>query len=61
MKSGETWGDCAIRGVDEELGAKVRVVSESYTSFVEEKRSLSAGRAGTLPHGAMDLAASAWA
>ena len=24
MKAGETWGDCAIRGVDEELGAKVR-------------------------------------
>jgi hypothetical protein len=39
----EGWADCALRGLSEELGleAGVRVISESYRCFEEEKRSLS--------------------
>jgi len=38
-RPGEAWSACALRGLDEELGAAGRVVAESYRAFEEEKRS----------------------
>jgi hypothetical protein len=40
-KAGEAWVDCAVRGIDEELGVCGSVLLESHVMFTEEKRSLS--------------------